>query len=139
MKNEIDALENILVNAMLNRNIETLDRLLHQDLMFVDHFSNLRTKQDDLDFHQHPHLILKTITVLDRLITMFGDTAVVVSSKDVTGTHQGFDMELRIKFTRIWKKFDNTWQIIATSGVRIESYIDASEYPYISGTRFGLS
>ncbi len=111
---EIQESERRLRNAMLQSNINALDELLSDDLIFTNHLGHLMTKQDDLEAHRSGMLNIETLIPSEEHIQIKGDVAVVTMKVRISGSFAGVSSENDFRFTRIWaRSSNNTWQIIA--------------------------
>lgn len=105
--------ENQLKQAMLRSDIETLDRLLSQDLIFTNHLGQCITKQDDLSAHESGLFKINEIVLSDQRIFIFSDSAVVVVHARIMGGIPDKPSDNNFCFTRVWKKYENNnWQVI---------------------------
>ena len=111
--------EQKLLEAMKKSDVEMLDRLLHDDLLFVLPSGEVITKQMDLETHKSGNLTLQEITSSIDSIKQIDDTVVVTLSSKITGKmlEQGFEGNFR--YIRVWKMFDGQLKVIAGSGVQL--------------------
>lgn len=117
MNTEIIKLEEQLIQAIIQSDLQVLQLLLHEDMLFVNHFGMLLTRDQDLAPHANGDLKIKSIVTSDQHIQQFGDTYIVVVSKVIDGTYQGQSFESSVKFTRVWQRFNEAWKVIAASSV----------------------
>lgn len=117
--NEILKLEEKIVDAIVRSDVEVLDQLLHDELVFVNHLGMIISKKDDLAPHISGELKITAIGILDQNIRFFTDTAVVTVSKKINGSYLKQEFESHVKFTRVWKCFDQQWKVIAASSVPV--------------------
>lgn len=112
-------IEKELLEAMKNSDIEILDRLLHDDLLFVLPTGEVITKQMDLETHKSGNLTLQEITSSIDSIKQIDDTVIVTLSSKITGKMLEQDFEGNFRYMRVWKMFDGQLKVIAGSGVEI--------------------
>lgn len=120
MISEIIKLEEAIIDAFIYSDVAVLDQLLHADLVFVNHKGMLISKQEDLAPHLSGDLKITGIVTADQHITIFGDTAVVSVFKDIKGSYLAEDFESRVRFTRVWKLFEQGWKVISAASVPFE-------------------
>lgn len=106
-------LEERLQQAMLSGNVQELDELIADDLVFTMHTGLVITKQDDLDAHRTGIQKFTSIELTDQQIRHYEDCAVVTLQAHLTGVFQGQDYSARYRFTRVWIKRQSRWQIAA--------------------------
>jgi ketosteroid isomerase-like protein len=109
----IVGLEEKLQQAMLSSNVQALDELIADDLVFTMHTGLVITKQDDLEAHRTGIQKFTAIDLTDQQIRHYGDCAVVTLKAHLTGVFQGQDYSACYRFTRVWIKRGNRWQIAA--------------------------
>lgn len=120
MERKILKLEEQIVAAILSSDVEVLDQLLHHELIFVNHLGMTLSKKEDLAPHTSGDLKIVALEVSDQNIKLFGDTVVVTVSKRIKGSYLKQEFESRVRFTRIWKLFDQQWKVIAASSVPLQ-------------------
>jgi len=118
-KQKVLEIEKELLEAMKNSDVETLDRLLHDDLLFVLPTGDVITKQMDLETHRSGNLTLQEITSSIDSINQIGDTVVVTLSSKITGKMLEQNFEGNFRYIRVWKMFDGQLKVIAGSGIGI--------------------
>jgi len=77
--------ENLLLQAMNKSDIEMLDQLLHDDLLFVLPNGEVITKEMDLDTHKSGKLILEEITSSIDSINLIEENVVVTLTSKIKG------------------------------------------------------
>lgn len=120
MMNEILKLEEKIIDAIVSSDVEVLDQLLHDELLFVNHLGMTVSKKNDLAPHISGDLKIATIEISDQHIGLFGDTAVVTVSKKIKGSYFKQEFESLLKFTRVWKLLDQQWKVIAASSTPLQ-------------------
>jgi uncharacterized protein (TIGR02246 family) len=109
----IEDLEEKLRQAMLDSDVEALDTLIADDLVFTMHTGLVINKQDDLEAHRTGLQKFTKIELDDQQVRRYGDCAVVTVKVGLTGKFDGQPYSDTYRFTRIWIKRDNRWQIAA--------------------------
>jgi hypothetical protein len=104
--------ENRLFAAMKIHDLETLDTLLHDDLLFNTHDGQTVTKAMDLDLHRSGLMVINSISASDYLVNLIGDTAIVAVTIETTGKIADLIMEGRFRYLRVWKMFDNKLKVV---------------------------
>lgn len=118
-EHEIKALEARLVEAMKTNNVAELETLLSDDLIFTGYTGQHFTKAMDIEAHSSGELEIYSIDTSEQVIKIFDDVAVVSVKKEISGNFFG-DVSVGIyRYTRIWKQYNGTWQVIAAHASRI--------------------
>jgi len=120
MESKILKLEEQLVAAILNSDVEVLEELLHDQLVFVNHTGAILSKKEDLAPHISHDLKITGLAVSDRQLQLFGDTAVVVVTKEIKGSYLNQPFESKLRFTRTWKLYEQDWKVIAVTSVPLQ-------------------
>lgn len=110
---EIAILEEKLRQAMLNSDVQVLDELIADDLVFTMHTGLVINKQDDLEAHRTGMQKFTNIKLDEQQIRHYGDCAVVSVKAVLTGKFNGQPYSATYRFTRFWVKRQNLWQIAA--------------------------
>lgn len=111
--------ENQLQEAMLNSDIQILDRLLQDDLLFILPTGDVITKKMDLKTHQSGNLKLDEINSTLDSIQCIDDNAVVTLTLELKGKSFNQSFEGKFRYLRVWKKIGDQFKVIAGSGVAI--------------------
>ena len=111
--------EQKLLEAMKNSDVEKLDQLLHDDLLFVLPSGDVITKQMDLETHKSGNLSFQEITSSIDSINQIGDTVVVTLFSKIKGKMLEQSFEGNFRYIRVWKMFDGQLKVIAGSGVHL--------------------
>lgn len=104
---QIKQAEDQLIQAIISSDVEILDTLLDESLLFTNHLGMLLRKQDDLDAHRNGIIKIVSIRASDQRIELFNDTAVVNVVLLIDGSYQEQRNEANFRFTRVWKLFAN--------------------------------
>lgn len=110
----IEQLEATLRQAQLDGDVEALDRLIDDALLFVGPDGALASKSDDLALHQsgavrftsHEPIELQwRVVAPDVIVAMLhAHLAVVVDGQPVAGHY---------RYTRVWARRDGEWRVVA--------------------------
>lgn len=113
-KQQIEALELRLIEAMKTSNVPELEALLADTLIFTNHNGHLVTKQDDLETHRSGNLEIYSIDTSAQLIEVLNDTTAIVSVvKDLSSAYEGHISVGIFRFTRVWHNNGVQWQVVA--------------------------
>jgi len=109
---QIVALEARFIEAMKASNVNELQELLSDDLIFTNQNGHIVTKADDLNMHRSGKLEIYSLETSAQLITVFDDVAVVSVVQDLGGDFDGHTYAGIFRYTRVWKQTNSKWQII---------------------------
>ena len=118
-KEEIIKLEDKLLRAIKSSDINTLDRLLHNDLLFIAPNGQTVTKQMDLDSHRSGTMIVEELKSTIEQINFIESTAVVIVIYETKGKMLGTPIQGRFKYIRIWNLFGGDLKVIGGSCIQI--------------------
>jgi len=110
---EIRECESRLYAAVLASDVEELGELIADDLVFVDQSGQIATKAMDLELHRSKTLKVTTMEPVEQQIICLADAAVAIVRISLVGTYHGEAFAGDYRYTRIWQKTENGWQIIA--------------------------
>jgi hypothetical protein len=111
--------ENRLLEAMKTSDVETLDNLLHADLLFITPDGQTLTKKTDLDSHRSGTMVIETINSKIEMINLIDDLAIVTTVIDTKGQMLGQPIEGKFKYLRLWKLFGNQLKVVGGSCMRL--------------------
>jgi len=114
-KSEIIELEHKLIEGIKTNNVQFLDKILHDDLLFLAPNGEVITKAIDLASHKAGEMVVDVITPTIQEITIIDDTAIVVIVYDTKGKMLGNPIQGQFRYIRIWKSFNDGYKVIGGS------------------------
>lgn len=114
-REEIVELEKALIEAITKSDIHFLEKILHDDLLFLAPNGSVITKQMDLDSHRAGEMVVEKIVPMIEDIRIMDGTAVVVVVYDTKGQMLGHPIEGQFRYIRTWKKFNDGIKVIGGS------------------------
>jgi hypothetical protein len=120
-KAQVIASEKSLLKAMRTNDVELLDTLLHDELLFNGPNGETATKAADLANYRSGNINLHAVESSDQLLSVIGDDVVVAVTVEIKGNYLGQELNGKFRYLRVWKLFDRTWQVIAGSVVTLSS------------------
>ena len=115
IQQQIFDLESELISAMKSSDVSSLDKLLHDDLLFITPDGQTITKKMDLDSHGAGNMIVEVFISNSDAINVFDDTAISISTIETKGKMLGQPIDGFFKYIRVWKLAENNWKIIGGS------------------------
>ena len=117
IKEIVQAHEDRLYQAQLTSDVEVLDALISDDLIFTGPGGAVYTKADDLHLHQTGAMRVHTLVPLDTTIKVLAPTVAVVMVKaEITGTMGGQSANGTFTYLRVWvRQANGLWQVAAGS------------------------
>ena len=109
--------EGSLLEAMQKGDLNKLDHLLHDDLLFVIPIGQTVTKQIDLENYKSGLLKIESIQGNDHNINIIGDTAIVSVSVSLKGSFSKQTINNTFRYIRVWKVFEDELKVIGGAGV----------------------
>jgi len=109
----ISELEESLRQAMLASDLDSLDALIADDLLFTTQTGAVVGKVADLDAHRSGVLRLTALDPSDRHILTLEKSAVVSVQMDVAGAYEGEPFSGTFRYTRVWGHVNGRWQVVA--------------------------
>lgn len=110
-ENEIRELEKALREAQMKSDVEVLDRLIADDLIFTGLEGKLYSKEDDLGIHRSGLQTISHFEVKDMQFRVQDAAAVVILAAELEGTFMNQEFKGLFRYTRIWLKRNGKWQI----------------------------
>ena len=112
MNSKIVKLEERLRFAMCNSDIHELDNLLADNLFFTNHLGQVVSKTEDLESHIKRIFVIDSVTLSDQKIINLGDSAVVTTQAENSGSYNGQPAAGKFRFTRVWSNNEIGWQVV---------------------------
>ncbi len=112
-------LENRLCTAIKESDLQALDELLHQDLLFMVPGGGVITKEIDLKTYRDGQL--QVIELLPQIedLHIIDDTAVITLTIEMKGNYNGQPFEAKYRYIRFWKHTSEGIKVIGGSGTQI--------------------
>lgn len=119
VSDQVIILENQLLKAIKNTDIDQLDMLLHEKLLFVNPIGQTITKAIDLQNYRSGRITIDKISAEGHNICMVENTAVVSVTINLKGKYLDNYLDESYQYLRVWIKEKNTWKVIAGSCVKM--------------------
>ncbi|MNV84515.1 hypothetical protein D3C71_1783930 [compost metagenome] len=97
---------------MKSSNVDQLDQLLHDDLVFITPDGQTLTKSMDLEAHRSGSMVIDKFVPSIESIKLFGDTAAVALLVNASGEMLGQPISGTFRYLRVWKQFDDSLKVI---------------------------
>lgn len=120
-KAQVIANEKNLLSAMKTNNVELLDQLLHDELLFNGPRGETVTKAMDLENYRSGNINLHTVESSELMLNMVADDVVVAVTVEILGNYLGQEINGKFRYLRVWKLFENNWKVIAGSVVTLST------------------
>lgn len=111
--------ESLLVDAMKAGDVSSLDRLLHDDLLFVLPGGQAVTKETDLETYRSGALKIDALHPQTESMSLIGDSAIVIVHVSLKGSYLGEPFEARYRYIRFWKASTDGIRVVGGSGTMI--------------------
>lgn len=109
--------EKQLLEAMKASDVGMLDRLLHEDLLFILPTGEVITKALDLETHKSGNLVIEEMTSTIDSVKIIEENIVVALTSKLKGKMSEQNFEGNFRYIRVWKLFDDQLKVIAGSCV----------------------
>ena len=116
---QILAAEERLIEALKNGDFDTLEHLLHDDLRFTIPSGALIGKKEDLENLRSGKMKVETMRSEDQSIDFVEDIGIVNVTIHLKAEFDSQQINCVFRYQRIWKRFNDNWQVIAGSGFQI--------------------
>jgi ketosteroid isomerase-like protein len=100
-------------NALVHKDIGTLQKLWADDLVFIDPRGQLLNKEQRLANIRAGQTSFKQIDVSEQVIRPHGDFAVATARVLISGKYSGQEGSGDYRVTLVWENRANDWQITA--------------------------
>jgi ketosteroid isomerase-like protein len=120
VEEQIVKCEEALLKAMFESDVTALDSLLSDDLVFTDHTGHLVDKSADMEAHRSGMIEMKTLEASEQIIKVYNDTAIVSVVLTMKGQFRKQDFAGQNRFTRVWMKRNDSWQIVAAHSTVVQ-------------------
>lgn len=120
IRHQIEKLEDAWRNAVLHGNSSAMDALLADDYMAITPTGILQSKEQALASLRGGTIHFNSLALSDRKIRLYGNTAIVTSRAEVTGTSPDGNMVGNYRYTRVYvKDAKGVWRIVSFEASKI--------------------
>jgi ketosteroid isomerase-like protein len=117
---QIQGLERRLLDAMRTSDLDELDALLADGLVFTDHLGGLWGKQGDLLAHRSGVIHIRALSASQERILVLDGAAVVSVLLEISGTFAGREASGAFRFTRVWAPTaSGKWQVVVAQSTLV--------------------
>lgn len=116
---EIIEYEEKLLQAFRQSDIEVLENLIHDDLIFNSPLGQIVDKEMDISTFKSEKTFIDTMDCIEREIRLFDDVALVSTVIYLKGSFMDFRVDGKARFFRTWKKFGDGWKVIGGASVTV--------------------
>ena len=118
IEQQILRLEQQRMQAMMDADTDTLDRVLADELTYVHTTAALDSKESFLGALSSRTLNYESIVSTDARVRVYGDSAVVTGNGDVRVLSNGQRNRFSIRYTDVYALRDGRWQMVAWQATR---------------------
>jgi ketosteroid isomerase-like protein len=116
---EIRAAEQRRFDAMVGGDVAALDEILSEDLTYVHATATFETKADFLRRLRTGDLKYEAMGPESQEVRVYGSTGVVTGIARVQVMSGGKLLEFRMRYTDVYVKRGNRWQMVAWQATRL--------------------
>jgi ketosteroid isomerase-like protein len=110
---EILALEDKRFAAMIARDLATLDKLVHEDLLYTHSSGITDTKASWLESLKSGKTKYKSASTSERQVRFFGEVALVRGKAAIEAEINGQSRSLKLLFLNAWVRTPQGWKFCA--------------------------
>jgi len=120
-RHEIDQVEEAWRTAMLKGNAAALEDLLAEDYTGITAKGAIQTKEQAVSNLRSGTFQLTNLVISDRKVRVYGETAVVTSLAELSGSKKDADVTGRYRYTRVYVRNPaGQWKIVSFEASRIQ-------------------
>lgn len=109
-----------LIDAQRKSDVNELNELLHDDLVFTIPNGQIITKHTDLDSHKSGDMAVSSSIILDQTVKLIEDIAIVITTIELKCQYKNQPIDGKFVYNRVWKQFGKPWKLIAGSAVQVQ-------------------
>lgn len=117
---EIEDLEKTWVQAVLNRDVATLDKLLAPDLVYSHASGVVDTKSSYIEKIRAGKQQYRSLKQQNMTIRRHGDAAITHCWASVTGINPAGNFDDKVMMTHTWVKKPEGWQLAAHQTTKVD-------------------
>ncbi|HEY8401767.1 MAG TPA: nuclear transport factor 2 family protein [Cytophagaceae bacterium] len=112
-RSEVEEMEQLLMKAIKERDIDFINKYIHDDLLCLAPNGQIITKEMDLSSHKSGDMVVQSLISTQEDVRIIDDTAISTIVYDTKGIMLGRPIEGKFRYIRVWKKFGDDLKVIA--------------------------
>lgn len=112
-------LDRTRMQAMADRDIATLQRLLADDLIYCHSNARLDTKQSLIGNMQSGATVYSSVVPADVKAQEFGDVVVLTGTAQIRVSSNGTPNAFGVRFTDVYARRNGNWQMVTWQSTRL--------------------
>ena len=108
-------LEEKLLDGFKRTDLNTLDLLFADGMLFHDQYGNVLDKEMDLEAYRSGMIKINKINVSKREIRVFESIVIVSASLFIKGSYSDILLNGKYQWLRVWGKVSEDWKVISAS------------------------
>jgi hypothetical protein len=108
-------LEEKLLDGFKRTDLNILDLLFADGMLFHDQYGNVLDKEMDLDAYRSGMIKITKINVSKREIRVFESIVIVSASLFIKGSYSNILLNGKYQWLRVWGKVREDWKVISAS------------------------
>ena len=116
---EIIALENRRIEAMIKGDIKALEEILADDLIYTHTTARIDTKSSFTEAISSGRTKYRSMEQDDVKVRQYGDTAVVTGHARVHVEANGREIKFQIRFIDVYAKRNDVWRMVAWQSTKL--------------------
>ncbi|MGI5521775.1 nuclear transport factor 2 family protein [Micromonospora sp. CA-259024] len=116
---DLHTAERQLQAAQRAADVESLDALLHPQVVGAGPDGTIFTKEDDLESYRSGALRITNLVEESLDVQEDGETGVTRTVAAVAAVQGGAVMSARLRYTRLWVREDGNWRVLAATFVPV--------------------
>ena len=105
--------------AMINRDSVKLDALLADDLTYIHSNGILENKKEHLRNIMSGKIIYLIMDIKEQSSKHYNETDIINGIVEVTGKLNGTEFKLMLRYTEVYKRNKNKWQLVNWQSTKI--------------------
>jgi ketosteroid isomerase-like protein len=115
----IKKMENDRIQAGVHKDVDSIAAVTAEDYVNIDFNGQVRNKAETLERIRSSEIQLKSNTLNEVEVRIYGNTAVVTGLATPNGSLNGKDFGTPIRYSRVYVKKDNGWQVVLFQQTRV--------------------
>ena len=110
---QIEELEDRRYEAMLAADIDILDTLLHEDMIYAHSTGGMDSKEVYLAALRDEVTIYQRVERSEKTVSVTGDIGLAYHHIEIDARHKGKDLHLDNLMLAVWTREDGVWRLLA--------------------------